>query len=156
MNAPRQPPLLGKANDRPPPPNRRRLNRFIKVGILIMGLLLLAQVWPQFQDPQGRRALWTKTVELLRSMDTYIFAGVLLFNSLLYSLIVFYFYPTGAKTAQGLARVIMLFKRDTDGFVPDSDKAELKHFFLIFVLPVLVFATATAQYQFLKKWLHGR
>ena len=100
MNAPRQPPLLGKANDRPPPPNRRRLNRFIKVGILIMGLLLLAQVWPQFQDPQGRRALWTKTVELLRSMDTYIFAGALLFNSLLYSLIVFYF-----SSAQVLERL---------------------------------------------------
>lgn len=154
MKAPPPPPLLAETNGRPQARKQPLLGRFSKVGILIIGLLLLAYVWPQLQEPQSRRALWGKTIALFFSADSYIFAVVLLINSLLYSLIIYVFYPTGTKTAKGLARVIMFFKRDTDSFVPDSDKHELKHVFLILVLPVLVFAAGTAEYQLLQQWLH--
>ena len=152
MKPPRQPPLLAKADGQPPPPRRRCVSRFSKFGILIIGLLLLALLWPTLQHAQGRRELWTKAVELLRSGDTYIFAAVLLVNSFLYSLLVLRFYPTGAKTARGLARAIMLLK--ADDFNSDSEGNELKHFFLIFVVPVLFIGAGTAEYQFLKDWLH--
>ncbi len=118
----------------------------------MIGLLLLAMLWPALQRAQGRRELWTKTVELFRSGDTYIFAAVLLVNSLLYSLLVLRFYTSGDKTARGLARAIMLLK--ADDFNPDSEGNEIKHFFLIFVLPVLFIAAGTAEYQLLKNWLH--
>ena len=152
MKPPRQPPLLAEADVQPPPPKRRWVSRFSKFGILIIGLLLLALLWPALQHAQGRRELWTKTVEFLRSGDTYIFAAVLLVNSLLYSLLVLRFYPTGAKTTWGLARAIMLLK--ADDFNPDSEGNELKHFFLIFVLPVLFIGAGTAEYQLLNDWLH--
>ncbi len=153
MKPPPQPPLLAKVDGQPPPPKRRWVSRFSKFGILIIGLLLLALLWPTLQHAQARRELWTKTVELLRSRDTYIFAAVLLVNSLLYSLFVLRFYPTGGKTARGLARAIMLLK--ADDFNPDSEGNELKHFVLIFVLPVLFFGAGMAEYHLLKQWFHG-
>jgi hypothetical protein len=153
MKPPRQPPLLARADGQPPPPKRRCVSRFYKLGILIIGLLLLAQLWPALQHAQGRRELWIKTVELLWSRDTHIFAAVLLVNSLLYSLLVLCFYSTGAKTARGLARAILLLKADE--FNPDSEGNELKHFFLIFVLPVLFIGAGTVEYHLLQEWLHG-
>ncbi len=45
----------------------------------------------------------------------------------------------------------MLLK--ADDFDPQSEGNELKHFFLIFVLPVLFFAAGAVEYQLLRAWL---
>jgi len=153
MKTDRQPFLLPKATGKPPALKRHRLGRFTKLGLVVIALLLLAQIWDDLRSATGRRELLAKAMALLSSVDTYIFGGVLLVNSLLYALMIRYLYPTGADTRSAVARAIVLLK--ADDFDPQSKGSEIKHFFLIFVLPVLFFGAGTVEYQLLKAWLHG-
>ena len=153
MKTDRQPFLLPKATGKPPALKRHRLGCFTKFGLVVIALLLLAQIWDDLRSATGRRELLAKAMALLSSVDTYIFGGVLLVNSLLYALMIRYLYPTGADTRSAVARAIVLLK--ADDFDPQSKGSEIKHFFLIFVLPVLFFGAGTVEYQLLKAWLHG-
>lgn len=153
MNPDRQPSLLPKATRNPTASKRHRLGRFTKLGLVVIALLLLVQVWDDLRSATGRRELLAKAMAWLSSVDTYIFGGVLLVNSLLYALMIRYLYPTGADTRRAVARAIMLLK--ADDFDPQSEGSEIKHFFLIFVLPVLFFAAGAVEYQLFKAWLRG-
>ena len=124
--------------------------RSAKFGLLAIALLLLVLIRDDLGSAEGRAKLRAIATSLFSSADTYIFAGVLIVNALLYSLIIKYVYPTSADTRRGIARAVMLLKNDE---FSDSDGSEIKHFFLIFILPVLFFASGTAEYQFLRKWL---
>jgi hypothetical protein len=90
---------------------------------------------------------------MVSSADTYVCGGVILVNALVYSLIISHVYPTGADTWRGIRKTMMLFKGNE--FFTDSDGDELKHFFLIVVLPFLVLAAGTVEYRFLREWLHA-
>jgi hypothetical protein len=90
---------------------------------------------------------------MVSSADTYACGAVVLVNAAVYSLITAYFYPTGAETWRGIGKTMMLFKGNE--FSKDSDGDELKHFFLILVLPFLFFAAGTVEYRFLREWLHA-
>ncbi len=141
-----------KSANPPVPASRpRAFGTFTKAGLVIIGLLLVAQIWPDLQSADGRRELWTRAITLLRSAETYILGGVLLANALLYALLMRWCYPTAIAASRGLALAIGLLKRDELDVA--STGSELKHFFLVFVLPVLVFAAGIAEYHLLKEWI---
>ncbi len=144
------PPPPPKANRGPPAAKQRYLGLFTKAGLIVIALLMGAQIWPELKSAAGRRELWTKTIALLCSTDTYIFGAVLLANSLVYALLLRWFYPTAAAASRGLALAIRFVKRDELDVA--SDSSELKHFLLVFVLPILVLAAGIAEYHLLKEW----
>jgi hypothetical protein len=151
MRAHVQPPPLpargGPRSKRPP-----LLGGFTKVGLVTIALLLLALIWDDLRTVEGRALLWDRTRGLLSSIDSYAFVAVLLVNSLVYSLIIKHVYRDGKATLRGLARAIMLLKSDEHDM--NSDGSEIGHFFLIFVLPAMVFGAGVVEYRLLTTWLH--
>ena len=150
-------------NLQPPPvpvetrrPYRRPpiIGRSTKVGLTIIAVLLSVRLWDELRTVEGRSFLRDRATSLLLSPDTYIALVVILVNSLIYSLIIKYLYPTGRATLRGLGKAAMLLKGDH--ICPDGDGGQFGHFFMIFVFPFLVIAAGLAEYQWLKAWLLPR
>ena len=145
-----QPPPLPaptRAPQRKPP----IIGRFTQFGLTVIGLLLLVSLCRHLGSAEGRSFLWDRGTSLLFSLDTYIALVVILVNSLIYSFIIKYLYPTGWATLRGLGQAVMLVKGDD--ICPDTDGGEFGHFFMIFIFPFLVIEAGLVEYQWLRAWL---
>jgi len=148
--------------DKQPTAHRRAgIGRIGRVGlILIPCLLLLLAIkanWPRLRTAEGRREVVSEVVTTLRSQDTYIAVLVVIANCWLYGLLTTRLYPTTAHVRRGLGRAAMLVAgTDQDPGDTRDLAVELKHFLLIFILPLLFIAAGIVEYRLVKQMMRSR
>jgi hypothetical protein len=141
--------------------DHRRLGRTTLAGlILILCLFLLLAIkanWPWLQTDEGRHEVAGEVTTTLRSQDTFIAAFVVVVNVWLYAALTKRLYPTGADVRRGLRDAAMLMAgTDMDPGDTRDTAAELKHFFLIIILPFVFIAGAIGEYHVIKRLCQHR
>ncbi len=118
---------------------------------MVVAVLVLVRLWDDLRTAEGRSLLLTSARALLGSPDTYIAFYVLLVNSAIYAVVIKCVYPTGGAIFRGLGKAIMLAKGDE--FATHTQPGGIRHFFIIFLLPVFLLQAGFAEYRWLTAWL---
>lgn len=125
-----------------------------KLFLAVFLFFIVHSLWTYGRTAHGREILYTIVTSAFSSLDFYLAFLLIVFNGLLYALIIRHVYSDTSKTLQGITRGLYLLM-GPEGPNKDSDGTELDHFFMVFVLPFVFIAAGWGEFYALKAWIEG-